>query len=271
MTLGRQQYWAETPYDTRALDFDSLALAVEPAERVGAPLPNQFKSGLWRLLLATLLVGGYWAAVAHFGVHGLLASATSLYATVVSQAQDIASRAHQQGSASSGVGAAGLASPDAPGSQITQAPATNVVSELPPAQDEKAASADEPPSTESMGEAYAEKAEPAEDAKDNSPKRKSAVAAGLGPDLPNVLLARLSAADLKNAAYAIKTALAKTPDDAQFAWPPKPSRQQALFEIRFVQGAGQGCRRYIVTVTKDRWSSTSAALEKCGSVHAHAS
>lgn len=262
MTYGHQQYWVETPYDTRALDFDAT-LSVEPAERVGAPLPSQLKSGLWRLVLATLLVGGYWAAVANFGVHGLLASATSLYQTAVLQAQDIVSRAHQQGSASSEAGADGHA-------QIAQAPAMDVVPELPPAQDEKAASADEPASTETMGEAYAEKAEPAEEAKDNSPQRKRAVAAGLSPDLPNVLLSRLTAADLKNAAYAIKTALAKTPDDAEFSWPPKPSKEQALFEVRFVAGAEQGCRRYIVTVTKDRWSSTSAALEKCASVHASA-
>jgi hypothetical protein len=93
---------------------------------------------------------------------------------------------------------------------------------------------------------------------------------GLGPDLPNVLLSRLSKADLENAGYAIKTALAKTQDDASFAWPKKPSRQQALFEIRFVEGAAPGCRRYVVTVTKERWSSTSAALEKCGSVRAGA-
>ena len=262
MSYGHQQYWVETPYDTRALDFDAT-LSVEPAERVGAPLPGQFKSSFSRLLLATLLVGAYWVAVVNFGVHGLLASATSLYEAAVSQAQDIASRAHQQGAVSSEAGAVGQA-------QIAQAPAKDVVSELPPAQDEKAASVDEPASTETMGEAYAEKAEPAEEAKDNSPQRKRAVAAGLSPDLPNVLLSRLTAADLKNAAYAIKTALAKTPDDAEFSWPPKPSRQQALFEVRFVPGAGQGCRRYIVTVTKDRWSSTSAALEKCASVHASA-
>ncbi len=61
----------------------------------------------------------------------------------------------------------------------------------------------------------------------------------------------LSATDLKNAGYAIKVALMpKTPDDASFVWPPKPSREQALFEVRFVAGASQGCRRYIVTVTE---------------------
>lgn len=125
--------------------------------------------------------------------------------------------------------------------------------------------------SETVGTEYTESSEAAEESPDKKQKRTQAATAGLGPDLPNVLLSRLSKEDFKNAAYAIKTALAKTGDDAKFVWPSAPSRQQAVFEVRFVTGAAPGCRRYVVTVTKDRWSSTSAALERCGATMARAS
>lgn len=274
MSLGHQQHWAETRHDARYLDFENVTLHVEPFERVGAPLPNRYRSRLRRALLGLILVTGAWAGVASVGLPGVVASARSLFDVIVSSAQDMASRANREEPL---VPAAvwspvGVASPSAPPvSQIEQSSGTERLSDLAPDRDGMTSpAAGEVPSTESMGTAYAEKAETGEEAQDKSPKRKHAITAGLSPDLPNVLLTRLSKADLQNAAYAIKTALAKTPDDASFAWPPAPSRQQALFEIRFVQGAAQGCRRYIVTVTKDRWSSTSAALEKCGDTHPRA-
>jgi len=251
MILGHPQHWVETPYDTRALDFE-LTLTVAPEERVGAPLPSRYKARLRGVFFSAVLVASAWGAVSIFGLDGLIASARSLYGVVVSEAEEVVARAHQARHETSASDAAetGPATPEA-------------VSELTVTRDEEAAPTDGPAATETMGAAYAEKAEPAADL-DASPKRKRAIEAGLGPDLPNVLLTRLSKADLENAAYAIKTALSKTPDDATFSWPSKPSREDALFEIRFVPGAAEGCRRYIVTVTKDRWSSTSAALEACG-------
>jgi hypothetical protein len=257
MILGHPQHWVETPYDTRALDFEPLTLSVEAEERVGAPLPNRYKARLRRLFFSAVLLAGAWGAVSIFGLDGLIASGRSLYGVVVSQAEEVLARAHQAGSETQAANApeTGPAAPD-------------VVPELTVTRDDEAAPADGPTATEAMGEAYAEKAEPAPDP-DTSPKRKRAIAAGLGPDLPNVLLTRLSKADLEHAAYAIKTALSKTPDDAAFSWPLKPSRSEALFEIRFVQGAAEGCRRYIVTVTKDRWSSTTAAIEACGGANDH--
>ncbi|WP_334148369.1 hypothetical protein [Hyphomicrobium sp.] len=252
MILGHSQHWVETPYDTRALDFEPLTLSVEPAERIGAPLANRYKARLRRVFFSAVLLAGAWGAVSIFGLDGLIVSARSLYGVVVSEAEEVLARAHQ-------------ARPETPASDAPErgAATPEAVPELTVTRDEQVASTDEPAATETMGAAYAEEAEPAAD-QDTSPKRKRAIEAGLGPDLPNVLLTRLSKADLENAAYAIKTALSKMPDDAAFSWPPKPSREDALFEIRFVQGAAEGCRRYIVTVTKDRWSSTSAALEACG-------
>ena len=80
-----------------------------------------------------------------------------------------------------------------------------------------------------------------------------------------MLLARLSATDYRNAGVAIETAVAKMPDTATFVWPRQRTPELALFQVHFVPGAAPHCRRYVVTVTKDRWSTTAAPMEKCGS------
>ena len=87
---------------------------------------------------------------------------------------------------------------------------------------------------------------------------------GLHSALSPVLLSRLSKTDFRNAGYAIRTALAKTPDDKTFKWPRRSKAGMAIFEVRFVPGAAQGCRRYVVTIEKDRWLTTALPLEKCG-------
>jgi len=96
------------------------------------------------------------------------------------------------------------------------------------------------------------------------PYRKRAEAAGLHPDLSHVLLARLTAADYKNAAFAIDKALKTVPDDGVFEWPRSRKNGSAVFNIHFVAGAAHDCRRYVVTVTKDRWTTTALPMEKCG-------
>ncbi len=98
----------------------------------------------------------------------------------------------------------------------------------------------------------------------SDPYRKRAEAAGLHPDLSRVLLARLTAADYRNAAFAIEKAVKTVPDDGDFTWPRSRKSGVAVFNVHFVQGAGHDCRRYVVTVTKDRWSTTAAPMEKCG-------
>jgi hypothetical protein len=96
------------------------------------------------------------------------------------------------------------------------------------------------------------------------PFRARAAAAGLHPDLSRALLSRLSPTDYSNARIAVDTAVAKTPDSGTFVWPPQRRPELALFQVRFVAGAAPNCRRYVVTVTKDRWSTTAAPMEKCG-------
>jgi hypothetical protein len=96
------------------------------------------------------------------------------------------------------------------------------------------------------------------------PYQVRAEAVGLHPDLSRVLLARLSPTDYRNAGIAIQTAVAETPDSAVFVWPRQRKPELALFQVRFVPGAAPGCRRYVVTVTKDGWLTTALPMEKCG-------
>jgi hypothetical protein len=96
------------------------------------------------------------------------------------------------------------------------------------------------------------------------PYQKRAAAVGLHPDLSRVLLKRLSPTDYRNAGIAIQTAVAKTPDDAVFVWPRQRKPELALFQVHFVRGGAPDCRRYVVTVTKDGWSTTAPPMEKCG-------
>lgn len=102
----------------------------------------------------------------------------------------------------------------------------------------------------------------------STPKRDRlevrAQSAGLHPKLSRVLLSRLSKTDFRNAGYAVRTALAKTADDATFKWPRRRKAGLAMFEVRFVPGAAKGCRRYVVTVEKDRWLTTALPIERCG-------
>jgi hypothetical protein len=96
------------------------------------------------------------------------------------------------------------------------------------------------------------------------PYQVRAAAVGLHPGLSRALLARLSPADYRNAGIAIQTAMAETPDSAVFVWPRQRRPELALFQVRFVAGAAPDCRRYVVTVAKDGWSTTAPPMEKCG-------
>ncbi len=96
------------------------------------------------------------------------------------------------------------------------------------------------------------------------PLMARAQAAGLHPEISRAVLARLSATDFHNAAVAIKTALAEVADDGSLFWPRQRAADQALFQVYFVPGAPAGCRRYVVTITRDRWSATALPMERCG-------
>lgn len=93
---------------------------------------------------------------------------------------------------------------------------------------------------------------------------KRAAAAGLHPDISRALLQRLSDSDFQNAGVAVQKAVAETADDAVFSWPRQRRPELALFQVYFVPGAAPDCRRYVVTVTKDAWSTTALPMERCG-------
>ncbi len=98
----------------------------------------------------------------------------------------------------------------------------------------------------------------------NDPYETKAKVAGLHPDLSRALLMELTELDYRNARIATDTALAILPDDAVLRWPKRREAGLAMFEVRFVPGASDACRRYIVTIEKNRWITTSAPIEKCG-------
>lgn len=104
---------------------------------------------------------------------------------------------------------------------------------------------------------------PPAEADPSDPLQVRAASAGLHPGLSRVLLGRLSPADYKNAQKAIRTALAETPNDGTFLWPRQRKPELALFKVHFVPGAAPGCRRYVVTITKDGWSTTALPMENC--------
>ena len=111
------------------------------------------------------------------------------------------------------------------------------------------------------GDAYT--APPARTSADE-PNRRRAEAAGLHPDLSPAILQRLTDADYKSAATAIRKALSEVDDDGVIIWPEKPRAERALFQISFVPGAATDCRRYIVAIAKDGWRTTALPVEKCG-------
>jgi hypothetical protein len=267
-----QNRLAESVYDTRPSDY---SFDVFPDERIGAAVGRASASRVAiRFVIAVALSGAWTAAVCTTGLGSMLSAAQPVVSVVIEKAQALAANvraASQQQGAVGGI-SSDMASADtlAPGQAASELPP--VVAALPMQDVTREPAAEQPTATsEPVGADYTDKVVEAEEPAEKKERRAQAASAGLSPDLPNVLLSRLSKEDFKNASYAIKTAIAKTPDDAKFIWPLAPSASQAKFEVHFVTGAESGCRRYVVTVTKDRWSSTAAALEKCGVSMARAS
>ena len=94
--------------------------------------------------------------------------------------------------------------------------------------------------------------------------QKKAAAVGLHPDISRSLLARLSTADYRNAQIAIQPRWPRPPTTPSLFGRVNASPDLALFRVRFVPGAAPECRRYVVTVTKDGWTTTAPPMEKCG-------
>lgn len=229
--------------------------ALDVSERIGRPLERRGSSMLSATLVLLVLFGGGWAV--------LQAPADWLEA-LGTQVARLTELARGQG--------AGSAVSDPSSIATGELAAAASIAPMEEQQAKVAADAATPPDAIPVETGSIDTAEPAQpqplpplrvDPAD--PYQKRAVAVGLHPDLSRVLLSRLSAADYRNAGYAIDTAIAKTADEENFVWPRQRKPEQALFRVHFVQGAAPECRRYVVTVVKDGWSTTALPMERCGS------
>jgi len=231
-------------------------------ERI-CPAPERLGGGVLRaIFVIALALGGGWALISYQATwRGWLA--TELAA--VSSAIDQRGPAPVEAAA-----ATALAPPLPPPVTVPSAPQP-AGTDVPPASPQPPASTAEAQSDVTTASIEpAAKEEPAAEplpppvVDPADPYQKRAAAVGLHPNLSRVLLARLSPTDYRNAQTAIETAVAKTPDTGTFVWPRQRTPELALFQVHFVPGAAPHCRRYVVIVTKDRWSTTAPPMEKCG-------
>ena len=245
------------PYDVDDERFEDEELW--PGERV-APPPSRSRGGaiLRRLILILVAAAGGWAVLSN---QATLPDWQSVETAVTSLKSHIAARLAE--SAKSAAAPARI-------EPLAKAPAPELppIVELPVSSRDPispgATALEAPPlTTGSLPPAAAQPLPPpTPDPADPLQMRASAV--GLHPDLSRVVLERLSATDYRNAGIAIETALKETPDSGVYVWPRQRKPELALFTVRFVAGAAAGCRRYVVTVTKDGWLTTAPPMEVCG-------
>ena len=237
-----------------------------PGERIGRPLGRGPGKAILRGLVILIVLGGGWALVDGRATlpKWLLDDIVAAYS---SWEWNIPKRIEQPplAAAPTGVGPAvrqpiGPApaprSPEPDTTAVLDVPPRPVVTTVPPA----AATGEAAPVP---GEAPGVPLPPPT-VDPTDPYQRRAEAVGLHPQLSRVLLARLSEADYRNAGIAIATAVSQTPDHGVLVWPRQRTPDQALFKVHFVAGAAPGCRRYVVSVTKDGWLTTAPPMEKCG-------
>jgi len=236
-----------------------------PGERVGPPLPGRGRALVRGGLLILLGLGGGWAVLTERVTLPDWASVEAKVAAWMrSAAPEPAERASLAMAPASGRKPA--ADPLPPPPPVVEVPARSPLAavrgeEARPSA--PAATAALPPPAPDREEAQAGPLPPpVSDPAD--PYRKRAEAVGLHPDLSRVLLDRMTPADYRNARYAIDTALARTADTEAFVWPRQRKPDEALFRVHFVKGAAPGCRRYVVSITKDGWLTTALPMERCG-------
>ena len=250
--------------DTSASDFEEVLTLgeLDPGERICPPRARAGDSSMLSSFIVILVaLGGGWALLRYQPN-----LPDRLSAGIAAVSSSMGYRA--------GPGSAQLPAPPMP--PLLPTAGTTPTPELPavdaplpaaseivdaPGEGTKAAS---PLTTGAIASAEAEPL-PAPTPDPADPYQKRAVAVGLHPDLSRVLLARLSPTDYRNAGTAIQTALAKTADNAVYVWPRQRKPELALFQVHFVPGAAPHCRRYVVTVTKDGWSTTAPPMERCDS------
>jgi len=238
-------------------DDDAQESPFYAGERICAPAPGARGSSMLPACLVLLVAIGGWALMRNsdgwrqwLSTNIATASALMGYRAPPPVAPPVAPEQPPPG-----VGPAPHAESPPPPASESVAPSAAVAAEPLITATIETATVDKAPSVAPL-------APPKADLSDPYQRRASAV--GLHPDLSRALLTRLSPADFRNAGVAIDTAVAKTPDAGTFVWPRQRKPELALFQVHFVPGAAPDCRRYVVTVTKDRWSTTALPMERCG-------
>lgn len=243
-----------------------------PGERIGAPSPGRTRSAARQILSAAVILAAGWAA---FETHTTWRPLLAL-SLIKIRAEVVRAKPHPHT-------AAALPTPIAPlGTAKEVADVTGTTSPLPqatPAPIAPTPVATTPSPDPAPGEANittssitpdathptaaaAPLPEPEVDPTD--PQQKRAAAVGLHPRVSQVVLASLSDTDYRNAGTAIRKALTEATDTDKFIWPRESDKKLAVFQVHFVAGAATTCRRYIVTIVKNGWTTTAPPMEKCG-------
>lgn len=246
---------------------DPLSLRLSDDDRVGPPVAGRTRGArLLRVLFLALAASGGWTALRHDTFGPWLVSSVQPILRPATGHNDATTTAQDEQPPSGNLAPSPDATnPDSPSPITTAAipsPGPNGPASPPPAGHASAmspASASNPTPVAPAGTAYLPPSRP-----DSDPLLQRAAAAGLHAGLSRVVLARLSTTDFENAAAAIRKAVAETPDDGKLVWPRQRTPRQAVFKIHFVAGAAADCRRYVVTITKDGWSTTALPMERCG-------
>lgn len=260
-------------YGASDADDDYAPVELFPGERIGRPLARtQYRTAVRRGILMLFVIAGGWAFLDERVTlpEWLIDESKALYSSVENRVKTLTETSGPTAVSSSNASVLATAGTAAKLAALDQplppepAPVASAAREPVEAQAGRPATiATVPPSAEAdaapmSGPLPPPVVDPAD------PNQKKAVAVGLHPELSRVLLARLSAADYRNAGVAIQTALAETPDNSVYIWPLQKKPDLAMFKVHFVSGAVDDCRRYVVTVSKDGWLTTALPMEKCG-------
>ena len=248
-----------TAYD--ADDFYESEFELSAGERIGGPAARTNDVLAWCAAIA-IVVGSGWVMLHDDGA--LLArfpELTARVSDVISQSVGTSapSTSPNEGASAGAPYAPSPAEPPQAQAAPPPLPVATSVSEPPAVKSEPVEASTDDGTEDAAAPSAKHVSTPPRD-----PYQARAEAAGLNPDIAHALLKRFSSTDFRNARVAIERAVAKTPDNGVFIWPRQRKPGEALFKVHFVEGAGPDCRRYVVSVTMNNWTTTALPMEKCG-------